>query len=216
MAAHDFADGSDAGWSAGRRGVEDRSNLAEVAGAEEAGGDNGERFCRGGVEVLEAVDGSARDKDGIARAAFHCLAVDGVGKDALKAVGGLFIGVVTVGGGDFRSGGDFELEHGDGASGGLGVDKVADDEASEADLFAGGGWHGCFVFPFWRSGDSISGWDFRCREDDPGDDKTVAKRWHPVCGGTSEKGHPASSLFDSTRDVNCSCLRARDRVVSGI
>jgi hypothetical protein len=84
-------------------------------------------------------------RTGIARAALHCLAVDGVGENALEAVGGLFVGVVAVGGGDFSSGGDFELEHGDGASGGLGVDEVADDEASEADLFVGGCWHGFLV-----------------------------------------------------------------------
>jgi hypothetical protein len=141
VATHDFADSSGVGWGAGRCGLEDGGDLAEVVGAEEAGGDNGEGFCRGGVEVFEAVDGSARDEDGVARAAFHCFAVDGIGEDALEAVGGLFVGVVAVGGGDFSSGRDFELEHGDGASGGLGVDEVADDEASEADLFAGGCWH---------------------------------------------------------------------------
>jgi hypothetical protein len=34
------------------------------------------------------------------------------------------------------------------------------------------------------SGHSISCWDLRCREDDPGDDKTIAKMGHPICGGT--------------------------------
>jgi hypothetical protein len=47
--------------------LEDGGDLAEVVGAEEAGGDNGEGFCRGGVEVFEAVDDSARDEDGIAK-----------------------------------------------------------------------------------------------------------------------------------------------------
>jgi len=139
VAAHDFADGCGVGWGAGRGGLEDGGDLAEEVGAEEAGGDDGEGLCRGGVEVFEAVDDSARDEDGMAGAALHCLAVDGVGEDSFEAVAGLFVGVVAVGGGDFGSGGDFELEHGDGASGGLRGDEVADGEASEADLF----WRGC-------------------------------------------------------------------------
>jgi hypothetical protein len=147
VAAHDFADGGGVGWSAGRSGLEDGGDLAEVVGAEETGGDNGEDFCRGGVEVFEAVDDSARDEDGVAGAALPCLAVDGVGEDALQVVGGLFVGVVAMGGGDFGSGGDFELEHGDGASGVLGVDEVADAEASDADHFVGGCWHEFSCFP---------------------------------------------------------------------
>jgi len=149
VVAHDFADGGGVGWGAGRGGLEDGGDLAEEVGAEEAGGDDGEGFCRGGVEVFEAVDDSARDQDGVAGAAFRCLAVDGVGEDAFEAVAGLFVGVVAVGGGDLGSGGDFELEHGDGASGGLWGDEIADGEASEADLFLGGCWHevSCFSFP---------------------------------------------------------------------
>lgn len=61
MAAHDFADGGGVGWGPGRGGSQDASDLAEVAGPEEAGGDDGEGFCRGGVKVFEAVNGSARD-----------------------------------------------------------------------------------------------------------------------------------------------------------
>lgn len=114
------------------------------------------------MEIFEAVDGSARDEDGVAGAALRCLAIDGVGEDAFEAVAGLFVGVVAVGGGDFGSGGDFELEHGEGASGGLRGDEVADGEASEADLFLGGCWHEVLVFPFflfWGSGDFIA-WRF--------------------------------------------------------
>jgi hypothetical protein len=157
VAAHDFADGGGVGWGAGWRGLEDGGDLAEVFGAEEAGGDDGEDSCRGGVEIFEAVDGSARDEDGVAGAALHGLAVDGVGEDALESVGGFFVGVVAVGGGDFGSGGDFELEHGDRASGGLRGDEVTDDEASEADFFVGGGWHEflCSLFLFGYSGDFI-------------------------------------------------------------
>ena len=147
VATHDFADGGGVGWSAGRGGLEDGGDLAEEVGAEEAGGDDGEGFCRGGVEVFEAVDDPARDEDGVAGAAFHCLAVDGVGEDALEAVAGLIVGVVAVGDGDSGSGGDFELEHGEGASGGLRGDEVANDEASEADLFVGGCWHEFSCFP---------------------------------------------------------------------
>ncbi len=63
VAAHDFADGGGVGWGAGRGGLEDGGDLAEEVGAEEAGRDDGEGFCRGGVEVFEAVDDSARDED---------------------------------------------------------------------------------------------------------------------------------------------------------
>jgi hypothetical protein len=147
VAAHHFADGGGVRWSAGRSGLEHSGDLAKVVRAEQAGGDNGEGFCRGGVEVFEAVDGSARDEDEVAGAALHCLAVDGEGQDALQAVGGLFVGVMAMRGGDFGSGSDFELEHGDGASGVLGLDEVADAEASDADHFVGGCWHkfSCFL-----------------------------------------------------------------------
>jgi BrnA antitoxin of type II toxin-antitoxin system len=148
VAAHDFADGGGVGWGAGRGGLEDGGDLAEVVGAEKTRGDDGEGFCRGGVEVFEAVDDSARDEDGVAGTTLHGLAVDGVGEDALEAVGGLFVGVVAVGGRDSGSGGDFELEHGDGASGSLGVDEVADGEASDADHFMGGCWHELCWFSF--------------------------------------------------------------------
>jgi hypothetical protein len=147
VAAHDFADGGGVGWGAGWGGLEDGGDLAEEVGGEEAGGDDGEGFCRGGVEVLEAVDDSSGDEDGAAGAAFHCLAVDGIGEGALEAVAGLIVGVVAVGDGDFGSGGDFEPEHGEGASGGLRGDEVADGEASEADLFLCGCWHGFSGFP---------------------------------------------------------------------
>jgi len=76
---------------------------AEV-GAEESGGDDGEGFCRSGVEVFEAVDDSARDEDGVAGAAFPCLAIDGVGEYAFEAVAGLFVGVVAVGCGTLAPG----------------------------------------------------------------------------------------------------------------
>lgn len=66
MAAHDFANGGVIGWGAGRGGLEDAGDLAKVVRAEEAGRNNGERLCRRGVEVFEAVDDSARDQDGVA------------------------------------------------------------------------------------------------------------------------------------------------------
>jgi hypothetical protein len=90
VAAYDFADGGGVGWG----GLEDGGDLGEVVGAEEARGDDGEGLCRGGVEVFEAVDDSARDEDGVAGAGPPlCLAVDGVRKNALEAAGGLFTGV---------------------------------------------------------------------------------------------------------------------------
>ncbi len=76
------------------------------------------------------------------------MSVDGVGEDPFEAIAGLIVGVVAVGDGDFGSGGDFELEHGERASGGLRGDEEADREASEADFFLGGCWHEILGFPF--------------------------------------------------------------------
>jgi len=155
VAAHDFADGGPIGWSAGRRRLEDTGDLAEVIRAKQAGSDDRERSRRSGVEVFEAVDDSARDEDGVAGAALHRLAIDGISQDALETVGSLIVGIMAVGRRNFGSGSDFQLEHGDGASGGLRVDEVAYDEASEADLFVDCSWHECFgfsFFVFWRSG----------------------------------------------------------------
>jgi hypothetical protein len=55
------------------------------------------------VNVFEAVGDSARDKDGVAGAALHRLAIDGIGQDTLEAEGGLIVGVVAVGRRDFGS-----------------------------------------------------------------------------------------------------------------
>ena len=44
MAAHDFADGGWVGRGSGWGGLEDSGDLAEVIGAEEARGDDGERL----------------------------------------------------------------------------------------------------------------------------------------------------------------------------
>jgi hypothetical protein len=86
-----------------------------------------------------------------------------------------------VGDGDFGSGGDFELEHGDGASGSLRADEVADGEASEADFFLGGSWHEFSVFPVFGVRVISYRVGFRCRENGHlSDDETVVKMGQPA------------------------------------
>jgi hypothetical protein len=167
VTTHDFANGGSAGWSAGRGGLENAGNFAEEVGAEEARSENGEGLCRSRVEVIETVNGSAMDEDGIARAALHCFAIDREAKDALEPVGRLFVGIVAVGDGDLGSGGDLKLEHGDGASGVLGLDEVADREAADADLFADGCSHGLSCGSLFGVRVILSCEDLRQRENAP-------------------------------------------------
>jgi len=126
--------------------LENTGDLAKVFGTEQAGSDDRERSRRSGVQVFEAVNDSARDEDGVAVPPLHRPAIDGVGQDALETIGGLIVGVVAMSRRDFGSGSDFQLKHGDGASGNLRVDEVAYDEASETDLFLGSSWHELFLF----------------------------------------------------------------------
>jgi hypothetical protein len=85
------------------------------------------------------------------------LAVEGHGEGAFEAVDGLVVGVVRVGGGDFRAGTDFELEERERGSGGGTVDVETDGELADVNLFDCGCWHG------WR----LVYRDFRYRENCP-------------------------------------------------
>ena len=56
---------AESGWATGC-GLEDTGYFSEVVWAEDAGGDGYERPGFGGVEVVKAMDDSARDADGVA------------------------------------------------------------------------------------------------------------------------------------------------------
>jgi hypothetical protein len=64
------------------------------------------------VKIVEAVDRSPGDEEERAGSDLVRLTVEGHGEDAFEAVDGFVVGVVRVGGGDFRAGTDFEFEEG--------------------------------------------------------------------------------------------------------
>jgi hypothetical protein len=139
VAAHDFGECFGVGWGWGDGcgcGFGDGGDFAEVVRGEDAGADDCERSGGGGVEVVEAVDRSARDAERIAGADFDIAAFEREGDDAFDAVDGLLVGVVAVGDGHLRSGGDVELEDGDGASGVLALDQKANRQLANPYLFA--------------------------------------------------------------------------------
>ena len=119
MPPHDFGEGRRVGWGWGYTcgcGFGDGGDFAEVVRAEDAGTDDCERSGGGSVKIVEAVDRSARDAESVAGADFDFVSFEREGEDAVDAVDGLLVGVVTVRDGHLRSGGDVELEDGDGAS----------------------------------------------------------------------------------------------------
>jgi hypothetical protein len=138
MPAHDFGEGFGVGWGWGDRGgcgFGDGGDFAEVVRGEDAGADDGERPGCCGVEVVEAVDRSARDAERVAGADLDFASIEREGDDAFDAVDGLLVGVVAVGDGHFGSGGDVELEDGDGASGVLAFYQEANRQLPQPYLF---------------------------------------------------------------------------------
>jgi hypothetical protein len=109
VAAHDLAQRGEVRWATGR-GVEDRSDLAEEVGAEDAGGDDRERPGVALAGVVEVVDGAAGDEERLARADLGRGALDRPGEDALESVDRLPVAVVAMCGRDLRAGGNVELE----------------------------------------------------------------------------------------------------------
>lgn len=58
MPVHDLAEGREVRRATGR-GAQKVGDFAEVAGAEDTGGNDGEQRCGGGVKVVEAMHGAA-------------------------------------------------------------------------------------------------------------------------------------------------------------
>ena len=75
--------------------------------------------CRSGGPLREGF------AERVAGADFDFASFEREGDDAFDAVDGFLVGVVAVGDGHFGSGGDVELEDGDGACGVLGFDQEA-------------------------------------------------------------------------------------------
>jgi hypothetical protein len=135
VAAHHGPDRREVGRPAGR-GVEDGSDLAEVLGAEDAGGDHRERPGVDVAGVVELVDGAAEDADRFARADVGRRALDRPRQDALEPVDGLLVAVVAVCGRDLRTGGDVELEDRYGSCRLLTLDQEPDRQLTDLDLLA--------------------------------------------------------------------------------
>ena len=88
-------------------------DLAEVVGAEDAGGDDRERLGVDVARVVELVDGAAGDAERLAGADVDRRALDRPGQHALEPVDRLLVAVVAVPGRDLRAGRNVELEHRD-------------------------------------------------------------------------------------------------------
>ena len=108
------------------RGVDDRGEVAEVVGAEDAWSDDRERRGVDIVRVVEVVDGAARDAEHLAGADVDRHTADRPGQDSLQSVDRLLVTVVAVGDGDLRAGGNVELEDCDGAARLLALDQEPD------------------------------------------------------------------------------------------
>ena len=101
--------------------------------------------CRSGGPLCE------EDAERVAGADLDFASFEREGDDAFDAVDGLLVGVVAVGDGDFGSGGDVELEDGDGATGVLAFDQETNCQLPHPYLFASAGCHVCSgVLPFLR------------------------------------------------------------------
>src|SRR6478736_9386677 len=112
MAEHHGSDRREVGRPTGR-GVEDGRSVAEVAGAEDAGGDDRERPGVVLAEVVEPVHRAARDAERLARGDVDRRALDRPGQDASEPVDRLLVAVVAVCGRHLRADGNVELEDGD-------------------------------------------------------------------------------------------------------
>jgi hypothetical protein len=135
VATHHRCDRREVGWAAGR-GVEDGRDLAEVVGAEDAGGDDRERLRVDVVGVVEVMGGAAGDAERLAGGNVGRNALDRPGQDALEAVDRLLVAVVAVWGRDLRARGNLELEDRDRSCRLLALDQEANRQLSDLDLFA--------------------------------------------------------------------------------
>jgi hypothetical protein len=135
VATHHRCDRREVGWAAGC-GVEDGRDLAEVVGAEDAGGDDRERLRVDVVGVVEVMGGAAGDAERLAGGNVGRNALDRPGQDALEAVDRLLVAVVAVWGRDLRARGNLELEDRDRSCRLLALDQEANRQLSDLDLFA--------------------------------------------------------------------------------
>ena len=135
MAAHHCSDRSRVGRAAGG-GIEDRGDLAEVVGAEDAGGDDRQRLRAELADVGELVDCPAGDAEHLAGADLVRVALDRPDERALEAVDRLLVAVVAVRRRDFGAGRDVELEHRHRAVRLLALEQETDGHLPDSDLFA--------------------------------------------------------------------------------
>src|SRR5258708_8387358 len=115
MAAHDFGHLDSVRWPTGRR-LHHLGCLAEILRTDRGWCDHAESLHVLAAVVVEAVNGAARNAEGLSRPDVDRFAVDGPGRHALEAVDRLFVMIVAV----RRSrqtlrAGDREFEDGDAA-----------------------------------------------------------------------------------------------------
>src|SRR5215203_695738 len=144
VASHHFADRCGVWRAAGCR-LEDVGHIAEVVGAEDAGGDDREHLRVGLMIVVEAVDHPARDAQHIARADVDPLSVERPAQHAFEPVDRLLITVMAVRARHPGSGRDVELEDRDGTSRRLALEPESDRHPPDPDLFV---WHRHHESPF--------------------------------------------------------------------
>ena len=135
VAAHHCSDGFEVGRPSGG-GIEHCTDLTEVIGAEHARRDDRERDGVDVAGVVEAVDGAARDADGLAGADVDRSTFDRPGQDALEPVDRLLVAVVTVWSRNLAAGRDVEFEHRDRSGRLLALDQKPNRHRSDPDLLA--------------------------------------------------------------------------------
>jgi hypothetical protein len=117
-------------------GVEDRRDLVEVVGAEDAGCRDRQRPRIDVARVVELMDGASWDEKRLSGTDLDRRTLDRPGQHSLEPVDRLLIGVVAVGGGDLRLGRNVELENGDRSSRLAALDEEANRHPTDLDLVA--------------------------------------------------------------------------------
>ena len=138
VAEHDLCHFCAVGRAAGGC-VDDLGGFAEVLRADGSGRDDAEDFDVLAGVVVKAMDGSARNAEGLAGAYVNLPAVYGPGQDAFEAVDGFLVVVVAMRRGrePLRAGND-DLKGSDGAGRVLAGEQEANGERTDEDGFVGG------------------------------------------------------------------------------